>query len=281
MTEILKAIFLGIVQGVTEFLPVSSSGHLVLMRDLLGWKLASPSTFDVAVHVATLAAVLAVFTPEIARSIRGLRTLLKSEYWTNPAAIPEYSFQSGRLAWLVIVGTVPTVIIGLLFYLFLHDFLDGPDPRIVGLLLIITGCVLFVTRNAPQGNRGLIALRIPDAVVVGIMQGLAILPGISRSGVTISTGLLKGMERKLAGRFSFLLAVPAIIGAGVLKTRELFSTGISDVDFTVVGMIAAFISGYAALRVLLKVVEKGRLGGFAYYCWLVGLLAVIGGFLQH
>ncbi len=280
MTEILKAIILGIVQGLTEFLPVSSSGHLVLMRSLTGWDLESPATFDVAVHVATLSAVLVVFAPEVLRFLKGLRVLAMREYWKDPAALPEYPYQSGRLAWLIIIGTIPTGVLGMLGYVFLHDFLDAPDPRIVGLLLIITGSLLFGIRHVPRGSRGLVEMRMPDALLIGIVQGLAILPGISRSGTTISIGLLKGMERKLAGRFSFLLAVPAIVGAGLLKATELFSTGLSDIAFTLAGMSAAFLSGYAALRILLKLIEKGRLGGFAYYCWAAGLLAVVMGFLR-
>lgn len=280
LTEILKAIILGIVQGLTEFLPVSSSGHLVLMRSLTGWDIKSPATFDVAVHVATLSAVLVVFAPEVVRFLKGLRVLTMREYWKDPAVLPEYLYQSGRLAWLIIIGSIPTGVLGMLGYVLLHDFLAAPDPRIVGLLLIITGSLLFGIRHVSRGSRGLVEMRMSDTVIIGIVQGLAILPGISRSGATISAGLLRGMERKLAGRFSFLLAVPAIVGAGLLKAIELFSTGLSDIVFTLVGMSAAFVSGYVALRLLLKLVEKGRLGGFAYYCWAAGLLAVVLGFVR-
>ncbi len=280
MVELIRAALLGILQGLTEFLPVSSSGHLSLMRSFFDWKIQSPSTFDVAVHLATLAAVLVVFAPEVGRLLQGIRVLLMSDYWKNPAAVPEYSYQSGRLALLVIIGTVPAVVFGLGAHFCLARFLEHPDPRIVGCLLLITGSLLFVTRSVPPGQRTLIRMRFGDAAVIGLTQAVAILPGISRSGSTISVGLFRGLDRKLAGRFSFLLAVPAIAGAALLKSFDVFKDGITDVGFTVVGMVAAFISGYVALKVLLKVIDRGRLSGFGYYCWAIGLLSVIVGFMR-
>jgi undecaprenyl-diphosphatase len=285
LIALLKAALLGVLQGLTEFLPVSSSSHLALMHSLLGWDVGQNATFDVAVHVATLAAVFAVFAPEIARVVFGLRILFSSQYWKDPGAIPEYPYQSGRLALLIIVGSIPTAILGFAAYYidghFLnHRLIENCDPRVVGLFLIITGCLLFATRNVRPGQRTLVQMRMSDAITIGVVQGIAVLPGISRSGSTICTGLLKGLDRKLVGRFSFLLAIPAILGAGLLKGVELLKTGITDVGITLVGMTAAFIAGYIALRVLLKVVEKGRLGGFAYYCWVIGLVAVVAGYLR-
>lgn len=254
-----RAAILGLVQGLTEFLPVSSSGHLVLAQKLLG--LQEPELlFDVAVHVGTLFAVLLVFRADIRAMLRGL--------WARD----EEARKGRRLLLLVAAGSVPTAIIGLLF----KDYFEALFASIlaVGCALLITGFLLMATRLASRAGRGLEQTGWARAFAVGIAQGLAITPGISRSGATISAGLLLGLERELAARFSFVLSVPAILGALALQIRHLDAQAQVPLAPLLVGAAVAAASGYAALKLLLKLVKGGRLHWFAFYCWALGLLAL-------
>ena len=279
MGKIFEAILLGILQGLTEFLPVSSSGHLALTRAVIkaitGQEFDAPLTFDVAVHVATLGAVLVIFMPEVIRVLRGLPVLVTRKFWSAPAEVPEPAYLNGRLAFFVIIATFVTFVVAGPLYAtgLLETFFQ--DPLIVGLMLVFTGSLLFATRSVPAEGRDLSLMNPGDAIVIGLTQGFAVIPGISRSGSTIAGGLLKGLDAKLAGRFSFLLAVPVIIAPGLLESRKLFEQGVSHVSFTLVGMVAAFLAGMLALRVLLWVLKKGRISGFAYYCWLVGPVFIL------
>lgn len=259
MTE-LQAAALGLVQGLTEFLPVSSSGHLVLGQHLLAIK--EPTLlFDIAVHVGTLLAVLVVFRDDLLGMIRGL--------WERS----EQGQRGRRLIMLVVVGSIPTALIGLL----LKDYFEAMFSSLlaVGVSLMVTGGLLYLTRLAPKESRDLKRTGPGRALIIGAIQGMAITPGISRSGSTISIALLLGVDRKLAAHYSFLLSIPAILGALALQVKDLEPTTVLPWTTMLVGGTVAALSGYGALRLLLKLVQGGRLHWFAPYCWALGAAALI------
>ena len=269
-----EAIILGIIQGLTEFLPVSSSGHLVLFQQLFGLKEAE-LFFDVCVHLGTLLAVIVVFHREIQNIIAALWRLVsitgkKEKFWQQVESDPDL-----KMALLIIIGSIPTAVLGLMF----HGIADQlfSSSFFTGLMLMVTGLLLWLTRRVKPGDRGtdIEGFSRTKAFKIGMVQGLAIIPGISRSGSTISIGLLLGIDRETAARYSFLLSIPAIVGAGALS----FKDGLSQTDLAIwlslLGATAAALVGYLALKVLLSVVKKGRLYMFAPYCWLVGILAIL------
>lgn len=273
MTELtyLSAALLGLIQGVTEFLPVSSSGHLVIVQSLLGLQGDSPSMllFDVVTHFGTLLAVLAVFFGTLGRFVRRL------------AREASPSFEGKRSAFVVlalgVVASLPTAAIGLGFKDTFESAFASPTATGVGLL--ITGTFLFATGFCPRPRRGWRRIGWPRAAVVGIVQGLAIFPGISRSGSTISVALFLGIKRRWAAEFSFLIAAPAIAGATLIKLRETFTLPSGDLERIPWGPIAAgsllaFVSGVIALRILLWLVVGDRIHHFAYYCWAVGIVVL-------
>ncbi len=259
MLNNLQAAILGLVQGITEFLPVSSSGHLVLAQNLLG--LHEPELlFDVAVHVGTLFAVLTVFRLDIISMFRGL--------WADDS----YARQGRRLLLLVAAGSVPTALIGLVF----KDTFEALFSSVaaVGLALIFTGLLLMATHYAPRAVRNLEQTGWGRAVLIGLAQGLAITPGISRSGATIAAGLLLGLERELAARFSFVLSIPAILGAMALQIKDLDAVATAPAAPLIIGAIVAALTGYVALKLLIRLVKGGRLHWFAFYCWALGIGAL-------
>ena len=270
----LEAIILGIIQGLTEFLPVSSSGHLVLFQKLFGLTQAD-LFFDVGVHLGTLVAVIIVFRREVKKIITALVQLI------SPAGLKEAILQriesdsQLKMALLIVIGSIPTAILGFLFA-GIADRLFA-SGLITGLMLIVTGLLLWLTRRtrASVNQARSDHLTPKNALIIGIVQGLAIIPGISRSGSTISIGLLLGIDREMAARYSFLLSIPAIIGAGLLSLMESLSQADLAIRATLLGAFTAALVGYAALKLLLQVVKKGRLYIFAPYCWLVGILAII------
>lgn len=270
----IEAIVLGIIQGLTEFLPVSSSGHLVLFQYLFGLKEAE-LFFDVCVHLGTLAAVIAVFRHEVKRIIMALLRLVslrgpKESFSQKVAADPEL-----KMALLIAIGSIPTAVLGLLFQSIADQLFSS--VFIVGMMLMVTGSLLWITRRAISGveHGGIANFSKPKAFIIGIIQGLAIIPGISRSGSTISIGLLMGLDREMAARYSFLLSIPAIAGAGLLSLKNGLSQTDLALQLSLLGAATAAIVGYGALKSLLRMVENGRLHVFAPYCWLVGLLAII------
>ena len=269
-----EAILLGIIQGLTEFLPVSSSGHLVLFQHLFGLKEAE-LFFDVCVHLGTLLAVIIVFRQEIKNIIFAMMRLLSS---TGPKKSALQKIESDpdlKLALLIVIGSIPTAVLGLMF----HNIADRlfSSPFFTGLMLMVTGLLLWLTRRANTGAGGtnIEGFSRTKAFVIGIVQGLAIIPGISRSGSTISIGLLLGINRETAARYSFLLSIPAIVGAGLLSLKDSLSETDPVIWLSLWGAAAAALVGYTALKVLLGLVKKGHLHLFAPYCWLVGILAII------
>jgi undecaprenyl-diphosphatase len=264
MSAILTALFLGILQGLTEFLPVSSSGHLVLAQALLP-NLSQPGVvFEVTLHIGTLVAVCLYFWKDL---------------WAMALALfspqDEKMKNDRRLLWLVIVGTLPTVAIGLLFRKQFESMFT--DLRGAGIWFVITGIILFLTDRVTTKGRQLSEMSMVDAVVIGLAQGLSIIPALSRSGSTIAAGILLGLDRALLVRYSFLLSIPAVMGAFVLEVishRHELLQGFDPLAYGI-GTIAAGIVGYWSIAMLLNMTRSRRLSIFAYYCVAVGIFAFL------
>lgn len=271
--DIIQAIIIGIVQGLTEFLPISSSAHLVFLPEIMG--VQSSLAFDTLLHIGTLVAIFAYFWNDIINMIKS--------FFSSLADIPRGQFKKNfqedqykKLAWLVIIGTIPAGIAGILFKSNFESLFSS--ILAVGIFLIITGFLLwgserFSQRIRPEDRKPLKKLTIKNSLIVGIAQAFAIAPGISRSGATISAGLFLGFERELAARYSFLLSIPAILGAALVQAKDITSLDMSTAAL-VAGFLAAAISGYLAIKFMLKLIKERSLLIFAYYCWIVGIIAV-------
>ena len=267
----LSSFLLGLVQGLAEFLPISSSGHLSIAQNLLGLNTEIPEFFDVLLHLGTLVAVFVAYWRDIcdmvAELIHGVGDLV---HGTTPRQVPP----ARRLILLIIVGTLPLFIL-----LPIHKQVQALSNNMVfiGAALVVTGFLLFACDLVRKGKKTERTATIVDVLVVGLGQAIATMPGISRSGMTITTGCFMGFERKFAVRFSFLLSIPAVLGANILSLKDALDTGIiwAEVPMYVVGVITAAVVGYACIRLLRLVAEKGRFGAFAYYCWAVGLLTLL------
>lgn len=252
----LQAIFLGLLQGTTEWLPVSSSGHLALAQIFLGLK--APVAFDLALHLGTLAAVFAYFWNDIIGITRGFFSL---------------DWKSGGFATavLILVAMVPTAIIGFAFKGFFEQMFSNPAQ--IGLALMITGLILYVASKSRNKNKEISAV---ESVVIGVAQGVAVAPGISRSGSTISAAMLLGVSPEKAAKFSFLLGIPAILGASIIEIAgQHAELSAIPSPSLFAGVVAAAAAGYLSIGFLLDVLKKARLQYFAYYCWALGLAAVL------
>jgi undecaprenyl-diphosphatase len=265
-----QALILGVLQGATEFLPISSSAHLVLVPWLLKWD--SPGLlFDTMVHWGTLLAVVIFFRRDLLRlTAAAARSLLKRSL-ADPDA---------RLAWGVVIGTIPAAILGYLFERqFEALFLNF---RAVSGFLLVTSLLLFLSERWSRQQREFQGISLIDALWVGLAQAVAIVPGISRSGITIAAGLSRGLRREAAARFSFLLAIPAILGAGLLQLAQAIMGHETnpDTEVVVIGFLTSAITGYLCVRFLLRYLQRGRLYGFAVYCVLAGLSGLALSFLR-
>ena len=258
--SLLQAVLLGILQGITEFLPVSSSGHLVIVPALFGWPTAS-LTFDALVHWGTLVAVLAYFWRDLWFYVRAAWESIRRRTLQVPGA---------RAAWAIVVGTIPGALAGVLLEdLFTHLF---HAPRTAAFFLLITAGLLTASELVGKRVRSLEEIHLDDGLIIGIGQAFAIAPGISRSGATIATGLARGLRREDAARFSFLLGIPLIFGAGLMQVMKLATaaTEAEPLPLLLVGFAAAAISGWLAIHGLLRYVKNHSLYIFAIYCALVG-----------
>ncbi len=270
----LQSAFLGLVQGVAEFLPISSSGHLSLFQNFLGLQSAEEASmfFDVLLHLGTLIAVFVVYWRDIWEMILEFFRWIGDLAHGGTKAQPVPSAR--RMILLIIVGTLP-----LLLVLPIKDAVDSlySNTCFIGFALLVTGTLLFVSDRMAHGNKTEKTATIVDALVVGCAQGLATVPGLSRSGTTIAAGLLRGYQREYAVRYSFLMSIPAVIGANILSLKDALEAGI-DADMIpvyLVGVLVAAVSGYFAIRLVNLLSDKGRFGAFAYYCWGVGVLALV------
>jgi len=268
--DIEKTIFLGIIQGLTEFLPISSSGHLVIFQNLIGLK-NSELLLDISLHVGTLLAVLIFFRADIKMMIYEgiglISTVFRKE---NPSSKIQQFPHAALIVW-IITGTIPTALIGILFSSFVQKMFVA--PFFVGFMLIVTGIILGASRFIPDHFTKKNHVGLMVSIAVGIAQGVAIIPGISRSGATIICGLFCGLNRELAGRFSFLLSIPAIIGATILKFDITEITEIGFMPFFA-GIFVSFLVGLIALKITMNMVRKGNLYYFSPYCLLAGIVAI-------
>ncbi len=269
--NIFQAIILGIVQGLTEFLPVSSSGHLVLFQHLFGLKEAE-LFFDISVHLGTLVAVFIFFRQDIYAIILSVLRYCKMVFKTG-SFVPSKQDSDLRLALLIITGSIPTAVIGLLFHKIADQLFSS--VLIAGSMLILTGVILFFTRFAGSSKKEISDFSTKDSLIIGISQGLAIMPGLSRSGTTIATGLFLGLNHETAARYSFLLSIPAILGASLLSFGDLYGSASVPVKTAVTGAIVSCIAGYFALSLLFYIVRRGRLHYFSPYCIAVGIFSLI------
>jgi len=257
--EIIKAIILGIIQGLTEFLPVSSSGHLELGKAILGDTSVGEESliFTVVLHFATALSTVVIFRKDIVDLLKGLLQFK----WNEET---QFAFKIG-------LSMIPSVFIGLFFEKELEHFF-GSSIMFVGFMLLITGALLFLADKAKNTTKN---VSIPNAILIGISQAIAMLPGISRSGATISTSVLLGVDKTKAARFSFLMVVPLIFGK---IAKDILGGDISFESHQIIplsaGFIAAFISGLFACTWMISLVKKSKLSYFAYYCFIVGILAI-------
>jgi len=254
--DILQAVFLGLIQGITEWLPISSSGHLALVQNYLGMKV--PVEFDVFLHLGTLLAVCVFYKEKIGLM---LSSVLRFDYKSEP----------GKEAAYIVLASIPTAIIGFGF----KDQFEAmfASSLIIGICLLLTGEILFIASMIKNGKKGLSAR---SSLVIGLAQGLAIAPGISRSGMTISAGLLQNIDAKKAAGFSFMLSIPAIIGASFFQIKD---SGLDLASETflpyIIGAAVAALVGYISIKFLLRVLEERRFKLFAYYCWLIGFVVIL------
>lgn len=270
--SLLSAVLLGLVQGVAEFLPISSSGHLAIAEHLLAsGSIDVPDFYDVLLHLGTLIAVFIAYWQDIKDMIRelfdGVRDLA---HGTTPNPVPP----ARRMILLIIVGTLP-----LFAVLPVHELVEGLGDNLyfVAAALVVTGLLLFASDRVRKGRKSERSATLVDVLLVGVAQAIATCPGISRSGTTITAGCFVGFERKFAVRFSFLLSIPAILGANILSLKNALEGEIiwADVPVYLVGVAVAAGVGYLCIRLLRMIADKGRFGWFAYYCWAAGALTLV------
>ena len=270
--DILQAVIIGIIQGLTEFLPVSSSAHLVFVQRLLG--VESSIAFDVFLHLGTLIAVLWFFRTDVYKMLRA--------WWLSIGDLLQGRFRQGfaddpykRLAWYVILATVPVGIVGVLFE-------DAVDSMFAGALyvpaffLFVTGTILYLSQRMASGNINFENISKKEALWMGLGQACAILPGLSRSGTTIAAGLTIGLDKEFAAKFSFILSIPAILGAFVVQLKDIGSA--LNVNFLPVflGFIVSIIAGYFAIKWMLDLIQNRSLDVFSYYCWIISIIVFMG-----
>ena len=265
--------FLGLVQGIAEFLPISSSGHLSLIQNFFGLRTAEDGNlfFDVLLHFGTLISVFIIYWQDIVDMIRefflGIGALFRpGEKKTPPPA--------RRLVMLVIMGTLPLFLI-----LPIQDQVESLyyNTFFIGFALLVTGTLLYVSDRLSRGRKTETNATVIDALLVGVGQAIATVPGLSRSGTTIAVGMLRDYDRSFAVRYSFLLSLPAVIGANILSLKDTIESGIdwSMMPVYLFGMVIAAVAGYFSIRLVNMLASKGKFGNFAYYCWAVGALSLI------
>ncbi|MBW2648254.1 MAG: undecaprenyl-diphosphate phosphatase [Deltaproteobacteria bacterium] len=266
-----EGILLGVIQGLTEFLPVSSSGHLVIAQSFIKGFQQPGVVFDVMLHFGTLLAVLVFLRREILDiliSLMPVGWLHNSRRGTDSMRV-----HTGRkMALYIITGTIFTGVIGLSFEEKIHHLFTSATT--VSFMLLITGALLFISDRF-QGGRVEKDMNIIDSVVIGIVQGISLIPGISRSGSTIAFGIFRGLDGQTAARFSFLLSIPAILGAVVLESKYIGMIPPGDIVVYSAGMVVAAVTGFLTLGVLLFIIRKHKLSIFAYYCWILGIFTLI------
>lgn len=272
---ILQAMLLGLVQGLTEFLPVSSSGHLSILQNFLGMTTAEESNlfFDVLLHLGTLVSVCAVYRRDIAAIIRDCVDFVRAA--GHPVPGQEHRrYPGARMLLMMVLATLPLALV-----LPIKGYVERLyySTVFIGIALIMTGAMLYVSDRMPRGRKTAKNMGVWDALLVGVCQAVATVPGLSRSGTTITAGISAGLERQFAVKFSFLISVPAVLGANLLSLFDALGEGVdwSLLPAYLLGMLVAMIVGYLAIWMVRYIVQKGKFGWFAFYCAGVGVLTII------
>ena len=272
--SIWSAIFLGIVQGVAEFLPISSSGHLAVLQNVFHMQTAEEGHlfFDVLLHLGTVISILAVYWKDVVFIVRDSVAFVR-ESRLAPGA-PRSEHPGGRMLLRMFFGTLPLFLI-----LPFHDSLEQLyyNTRFIGIAFILTGFILFVSDKMPQGRKNARTMLVTDALLIGVAQAIATIPGISRSGSTITAGLATGQSRSHAMRYSLLMSVPAVVGANLLSLIKALKNGVdwSYLPAYLTGTLVAMVVGYFSIILLQRLLHSGKFGKFSYYMWGVGLFALI------
>ena len=267
-----NAALLGLVQGLAEFLPISSSGHLAVLQNFLAiGDMENHMLFDVLLHLGTLAAVVLAFWKDVREVVTEFLRMLHLR--RTPRGLKP-NRRERRLISFLILATLPLIPAA-----FLSNVVESlyQNTFFIGFAFVMTGFLLFAADRMGHGNKDERSSTSADAIVVGLAQAVAVVPGLSRSGTTISAGMLRGFERSFAVKFSFLLSIPAVVGANLVSIIKVFSTGVewSYVPMYLVGVVCAFVSGYFAIYFLRLIVQRGKFGGFCYYCWGAGLVTLL------
>lgn len=276
----ITSVLMGILQGVAEFLPISSSGHLALFQHFFGAENYEETQmfFTVLLHLGTLLSVFVYYWRDVLDLIRefflGIKDIFSHSQERKPTPPP-----ARRLVLLIIVATLPLFLI-----LPVKDAVEAAmnNAAFVSVALLATGFILFYSDRMAKGRKTAKNATLLDAVLVGLAQALGTLPGISRSGTTISAGLLRGFDRTFAVRFSFLMSMPAVLGANILTLKDVIETGAIQLELLpvyLVGMVTAAVVGWLAIRLVNLLASKGKFGAFAWYCWIVGAASLAAGFL--
>ena len=270
--NIFQGIIIGIVQGLTEFLPVSSSAHLIFIQKLLG--VESSLAFDTFLHLGSLLAVLIYFRADIYKMIRAwllsvgdiLQHRFKEGFYSDPYK---------RLSWYVILATIPVGIAGV-FFESQVDALFAGALYVPGFFLFVTGTILYLSQRMASGQIDMSRMGWFQSLFMGLGQACAIMPGLSRSGTTIAAGLVMGLDKEFAAKFSFILSIPAIFGAFIVQLKDIGSSMSGDGAAIILGFVAAFISGYFAIKWLIDLIQNKSLDIFSCYCWIVGIIVFMG-----
>ncbi len=274
--DIIQGIIIGIVQGLTEFLPISSSAHLIFVQRLLG--VESSLAFDTFLHLGSLLAVLWFFKTDIYKMLRA--------WWLSIGDILQHRFKEGfyadpykRLAWYVILASVPVGIVGICFESQI-DALFGGALYVPAFFLFVTGTILYISQRMNSGRVDFANISAKESLFMGLAQACAILPGLSRSGTTIAAGLVINLDKEFAAKFSFILSIPAILGAFLVQVGDIGAA--MDVNFAaiILGFLAAFVAGYIAIKWVLDLIQKRSLDIFAFYCWIMGIVIFLGSVAQ-
>lgn len=273
--KLLYAVILGAIQGIAEFLPISSSGHLALFEHLLGMgdlaAMESNEIFNILLHLATLIAVIVFYWPDVRDMVVEFWNMITGRT-TRLGLEPDVPMR--RQILMIIIATLPCFVI-----VPVSDFLEGLSayPVVIGAALIITGFLLFFADRLSRGSKTAKTITVKDALIIGVTQALATIPGLSRSGTTITAGMFCGLKREYAVKFSFLISLLSITGAVCLKFLKILAFGadLSGLPIYLVGMLIAGGVGYGSLCLLRFIVNKGKFGFFSYYCWAVGLIAIL------
>lgn len=267
-----EAIVLGLVQGLAEFLPVSSSGHLALMQDIFGVEADKVLLFAVLLHLGTLVSVFIVYWSDIWELIVELCATVRDLCTGKGLRLEERPVR--KLGVMIIVATIPTAIIGLVF----NDFFSGMYTSMVavGVGFLITGVIMFIAERMGSANKDIRKMNFRNAIFVGVLQGIAIYPGISRSGSTLVGGLTAGLKREFAVKFAFLISIPSILGSVILEAPDALAAGTDPALLgpIIAGVAVAAVSGFVAIKTMIRIVSNKKLSYFSYYVWVLGACTI-------